>query len=206
MVLYFRKAETKTLPLSLVDIALAGMWSSVPTTIITTPMERGSKFFKPIPCKSDIKVILQTQGQVNSKTKYTGLLDAGAGVLKESGISGLYRGTVATLMRDVPGGAVYFATYEFFYRKLKKEGRGLSLGASLCAGGMSGVGMWAVVIPADVVKSRIQSAETGKYRGFIHCARVIVAKEGVIALYKGFGPAMLRAFPANGNLFFHHLL
>ncbi|KAJ3391695.1 carnitine transporter [Entophlyctis sp. JEL0112] len=185
MVVYFRHHSSKGTQLSLWEIALAGCWSSVPTTIITTPMER-------------VKVILQTQGQSNSTTHYKGLIDAGASVFRQSGIAGLYRGTAATLLRDVPGGAVYFATYEFFYRRLKTEGNGLSVGAALFAGGMSGVGMWSVSIPADVIKSRIQSAEAGKYRGILHCAQTIVAEGGVGALYSGFGPAMLRSFPANG--------
>ncbi|KAI9334876.1 mitochondrial carrier domain-containing protein [Obelidium mucronatum] len=183
MVIYCRDPSMKSKPLSLFEIALAGCWSSVPTTIVTTPMER-------------LKVILQTQGQTGSTTKYTGMFDALKGVLKENGVRGLYRGTVATLMRDIPGGAVYFATYEFVYRSLK-VGDSISVPAALFAGGMSGVAMWSVAIPADVVKSRIQASAEGTYRGFLDCAGKIVREGGIKALYKGFGPAMIRAFPAN---------
>lgn len=69
------------------------------------------------------------------------------------------------------------------------------------AGGMAGVAMWSVAIPPDTIKSRIQSAPNGTYRGFLDCARQLIAKDGVTALWSGFGPAMARAFPANAATF-----
>lgn len=45
---------------------------------------------------------------------------------------------------------------------------------------------------SQVLKSRIQSAPTGTYSGFLDCARKTIAADGVGALWKGFGPAMLR--------------
>ncbi|KAG8893609.1 carnitine transporter [Tulasnella sp. 403] len=61
--------------------------------------------------------------------------------------------------------------------------------------------MWSIAIPPDVLKSRIQSAPAGTYSGFLDCARKTIAKDGVKALWKGFGPAMARAFPANAATF-----
>ena len=61
--------------------------------------------------------------------------------------------------------------------------------------------MWAFAIPPDVIKSRYQGAPEGTYRGFLDCARRTVATDGVGALFKGFGPAMARAFPANAAVF-----
>lgn len=48
-----------------------------------------------------------------------------------------------------------------------------------------------------MIKSRIQSSPAGTYKGFFDCAGKIVAQEGPGALFKGLGPALLRAFPAN---------
>lgn len=33
------------------------------------------------------------------------------------------------------------------------------------------------------------------------CARKLIAADGITALWKGFGPAMARAFPANVSLY-----
>ena len=48
------------------------------------------------------------------------------------------------------------------------------------------------VLNTQVVKSRLQGAPEGTYKGFMDCARQTVAKDGVGALFKGFGPAMAR--------------
>lgn len=53
----------------------------------------------------------------------------------------------------------------------------------------------------QVIKSRIQSATTGTYSGFLDCARKTIAADGVGALWRGLGPAMSRAFPANAAAF-----
>ena len=104
----------------------------------------------------------------------------------------------------------------------------LSLSAVMVAGGLAGVTMWTFAIPPDVsslslslsrffllprkpvltsaswvqvIKSRLQGAPEGTYKGFIDCAAKTVKADGVKALFKGFGPAMLRAFPANAATF-----
>ena len=77
----------------------------------------------------------------------------------------------------------------------------LHLGSIIVAGGTAGVAMWAIAIPPDVLKSRLQSAPTGTYSGIMDCARKTIAADGVKALWKGFGPAMARAFPANAATF-----
>lgn len=60
---------------------------------------------------------------------------------------------------------------------------------------MAGVAMWSIAIPPDVIKSKIQAAPQGTYKGFMDCTRQIIASEGVAGLFKGLGPALLRAFP-----------
>jgi solute carrier family 25 carnitine/acylcarnitine transporter 20/29 len=125
--------------LSMTEFALAGGFSAIPTTIITTPMER-------------VKVVLQTQDQIASGQKYKGMLDAGVGMWKEGGLRSLYRGSVATLARDVPGSAAYFVAYEFVYQALKPKNAGetMSMGSVLFAGGMAGVAMWSIAIVCDL--------------------------------------------------------
>ena len=57
------------------------------------------------------------------------------------------------------------------------------------------INQWSIAIPPDVIKSRVQSAPAGTYKGFMDCATKIVVQEGPSALFKGLGPALLRAFP-----------
>ncbi|KII93784.1 hypothetical protein PLICRDRAFT_101968 [Plicaturopsis crispa FD-325 SS-3] len=182
-----RKSETLSIP----ELAAAGFLSAVPTTAITAPVERA-------------KVLLQVQGQGGSERRYTGVIDVMKHLYREGGVRSIFRGTGATLARDGPGSAAYFAAYEVTKKALTPAGASpadLNLGAVIFAGGTAGVAMWALAIPPDVLKSRLQSAPEGTYSGLLDCARKTIAADGVAALWKGFGPAMGRAFPANAATF-----
>jgi len=117
----------------------------------------------------------------------------------------IFKGSVATLLRDVPGSMAYFGAYEMFKWLLTPEGsspNSLNPFAVLVAGGMAGVANWVIAIPPDVLKSRYQAAPEGTYRGLGHVLSVLLKEEGVKGLFKGVAPAMLRAFPANAACFF----
>lgn len=78
----------------------------------------------------------------------------------------------------------------------------LSPKATLLAGGFAGMANWSVCIPADVLKSRLQTAPHGAYPdGIRGVFREIIREEGPRGLFKGFMPIMLRAFPANAACF-----
>jgi len=177
--------------LSTSELAAAGFLSAFPSTLVTAPVERA-------------KVLLQVQGQGGSGPQYKGVFDVIGHLYKEGGIRSIYRGTFATLARDGPGSAAYFATYEVTKKALapaNTSSSDLNIGQVILAGGTAGVAMWAIAIPPDVLKSRLQSAPTGTYSGIMDCARKTIAVDGVKALWKGFGPAMARAFPANAATF-----
>ncbi|KAI0734488.1 mitochondrial carrier [Fomitopsis betulina] len=177
--------------LSIPELAAAGFLSAIPTTLVTAPVERA-------------KVLLQVQGQGHGGPQYTGVFDVVKHLYREGGLRSVFRGSAATVARDGPGSAAYFAAYELTKRALTQAGSDpgeLNLGAIIMAGGTAGIAMWSIAIPPDVLKSRIQSAPTGTYSGFMDCARKTIAADGVGALWKGLGPAMARAFPANAATF-----
>ncbi|KAK4701211.1 hypothetical protein P7C70_g5025, partial [Phenoliferia sp. Uapishka_3] len=192
------------------ELAFAGFFSAVPTTFVAAPVER-------------VKVLLQMQGQ-GGKQLYSGPLDAVTKLFKEGGVRSVYRGTAATVARDGPGSAAYFVAYELVKARLTPEGQdpnALSLGAVCIAGALAGVAMWTIAIvrppifqytsqpetyppppqPPDVIKSRLQGAPEGTYKGFFDCAAKTVKANGPSALFKGFVPAMARAGPANAACF-----
>ncbi|KAI1121494.1 mitochondrial carrier domain-containing protein [Nemania abortiva] len=182
--------------LSIAQISAAGFFSAIPMTAITAPFER-------------VKVILQVQGQrlkPGEEPKYKGGLDVVRQLYAEGGVRSVFRGSVATLARDGPGSAAYFAAYEYIKRRLtprdpatgKPQGD-LSLLAVTCAGGAAGVAMWIPVFPVDTVKSRLQTAEGNVSIGSV--VRELYARGGVKAFFPGFGPALARAVPANAATF-----
>lgn len=178
---------------SLKELFLAGALAGLSTTVILAPGER-------------VKCLLQVQNANPSSTgpKYSGPKDCFKQLYKQGGIRNVYVGTVATAARDIPSSGMYFMTYEYFQRLLLPEGKSrseLSPWRTLFAGGMAGILNWIVAIPADVLKSRQQTAPPGQYSGFLDVLRKTLASDGIHGLYKGAAPIMIRAFPANAACF-----
>lgn len=138
--------------------------------------------------------------------KYKGPIDCAKHLYREGGMRSIYKGTFATMLRDVPASGVYFTTYEWLQHLLTPEGKqrsDLSAGRTLIAGGTAGIFNWIVAIPPDVLKSRLQTAPEGKYpRGVRDVFKHLIKEEGITALYKGAAPVFIRAFPANAACFF----
>jgi solute carrier family 25 carnitine/acylcarnitine transporter 20/29 len=77
--------RSSNLDLSLTDKTIAGGLSAFPCTVLMAPSER-------------IKVLLQT-----NPGKYNGMVDCAKAVYVQGGIKSVFKGTLLTLYRDVPG-------------------------------------------------------------------------------------------------------
>ncbi|CAK5051145.1 unnamed protein product [Meloidogyne enterolobii] len=169
----------------------AGAIAGIFTTSVMVPGER-------------IKCILQVQHSGGAAQKYDGPVDVVKKLYKEGGI------------KNIPASGAYISVYEFLKAKFSGEQGKLTPMTTLMAGGFAGIANWSVCIPADVMKSRLQTAPEGKYPGNIRkyslklkiildgirgVFREIMREEGPRALFRGFAPVMLRAFPANAACF-----
>lgn len=172
----------------------AGAFSGIFTTTVMAPGER-------------IKCLLQIQQGGTGPQKYNGMVDCAKQLYAEGGIRSIYKGAFATLLRDVPASGMYFLTYEYVKKAMApKEGEtqdpSKRLMVTIFAGGMAGIANWAIGMPADVLKSRLQTAPEGTYKnGIRDVFQELMKNEGPLALYKGVTPVMLRAFPANAACF-----
>lgn len=69
----------------------------------------------------------------------------------------------------------------------------------MLAGAVGGFVFWTITYPVDVVKSRIQvNSLTGN---FISLTFKIMKQEGLMALYSGLTPTLVRTVPATAALF-----
>ncbi|NXA41791.1 S2547 protein, partial [Eudromia elegans] len=185
---------------SKLDIVLAGSATGAVRVMLMTPSEVA-------------KVRMQTQRRPHpsaasphpaSKPKYRGSLHCLRVIAKEEGFGGLYKGCSALFCRDCSSSAIYFLTYSVLCNWLTPEGKNKpGFLVVLLSGGFAGVLAWGLATPMDVLKSRLQTDESGqhKYRGLVHCARESVRQEGVKVLCKGLGLNCLRAFPVNMVVF-----
>ncbi|XP_034445725.1 mitochondrial carnitine/acylcarnitine carrier protein-like isoform X2 [Hippoglossus hippoglossus] len=128
------------------QIFLSGCLAGVFTTVIVAPGER-------------IKCLLQVQAS-SGKSRYAGPLDCALRLYREQGIRSVYKGTLLTLIRDVPSNGLYFLTYEYLKHFLTPEGQSVSQLSTpniLLAGGVAGILNWTIALPPDVLKSNFQT-------------------------------------------------
>ncbi|KAF9454175.1 mitochondrial carrier [Macrolepiota fuliginosa MF-IS2] len=149
-----------------------------------------------------VKIRLQVQGEAakleNAKPK--GALH----IIRQLGVLGLYRGSSACLLRDIPFSAIYFPAYFHLKKDLFHEGyngKQLSFVETLASAAIAGMPAAYLTTPADVVKTRLQvEARKGQthYKGLRDAFVKIYREEGFRALFKG-GPArVIRSSPQFG--------
>ncbi|KAL6047969.1 Solute carrier family 25 member 22 [Balamuthia mandrillaris] len=127
-------------------------------------------------------------------------------ILATYGIRGVYQGLSATFLRNMPGSAVYFTTYEVVRRNVATLYPQSETTSVLLAGAIAGITFWLSCFPADVIKSTLQTDASykpdRKYKGILDCTRQIFRREGLLGFWKGFMPCLIRAGPVNAATFF----
>ena len=131
---------------------------------------------------------------------YVSVMDGIRRIYRTDGLVGFYRGLVPSLF-GVSHGAVQFMVYEKFKdsrKALLHPGvKQLSNLDYLLFSGLSKVLAGTVTYPYQVVRSRLQMHDAEKiYTGPVDVMRKVWAREGMMGLYKGLGPNLLRTVPS----------
>jgi len=143
-----------------------------------------------------VKIRLQTAGEIATGPKVSAF-----GVVRELGFFGLYKGSRACFMRDIPFSAIYFPAYAHLKPAFADENGYNSPLSLLTAGAIAGMPAASLVTPADVIKTRLQVvARAGQtsYSGVLDATRKIYAEEGFGAFWKGSIARMCRSSPQFG--------
>lgn len=143
-----------------------------------------------------VKERLQVRGQVwaeGGKSASNSFAHASLVVRKE-GVRGLYRGFLAHQVTWLPFSGLYFALYEWGKARCIDAGYedghdNLEPTAQLCCGAAAGVIASALTNPLDILKTRVQVAQTNPemfpYSGALQAARHLLRHEGAGALMNG---------------------
>jgi len=175
------------------ELVAAGAVAGFTQTFIRTPVEQ-------------IKTVMQARTRVGALSPYKSSLHCAVDVIRTEGIYvGLYRSLNATMLREVPQYAMYYASYELLKRQAAQWARvtpdNLSPLTLVLVGGTAGTIQWIPTYPIDVIKSRISSAHPGEYRGVVDCVKKCYRAEGFSVFWRGFQASLLRAFPLHGAIF-----
>uniref|UniRef100_A0A8C9YVE8 Mitochondrial glutamate carrier 1 n=1 Tax=Sander lucioperca TaxID=283035 RepID=A0A8C9YVE8_SANLU len=182
--------------LTVIKEMLAGCCAGMCQVIITTPMEM-------------LKIQLQDAGRLAAQQRMVAVLSRSYNtnpapqvmrvsatqitreLLRTKGVTGLYRGLGATLMRDIPFSVVYFPLFAHLHQlgQRSSEDPSVPFYWSFMSGCLAGSIAAVTVSPCDVVKTRLQSLKKGAneetYNGVVDCVRKILRKEGPGAFLKG---------------------
>ncbi|KIY66956.1 mitochondrial tricarboxylate transporter [Cylindrobasidium torrendii FP15055 ss-10] len=137
--------------------------------------------------------------------QYRGLAHGTVMIVKQEGITGIYRGLIPTMMRQGANSAVRFTTYSTlkqFVQGQARPGQQLPSTMTFGIGAIAGLVTVYTTMPLDVVKTRMQSLEARtQYRNFIHCAYRIATEEGVRRFWTGTTPRLARLVLSGGIVF-----
>ncbi|XP_077525825.1 mitochondrial glycine transporter A-like isoform X3 [Haemaphysalis longicornis] len=165
----------------LVKSFLAGSLSGTCSTLLFQPLDL-------------LKTRLQ-QPPAAGETSRAGMFKHIAHVIKNEKVFGLWKGTVPSIVRCVPGVGLYFCTLHFLKTSLHLDspspGQAMFLGAS--ARSIAGV----VLLPVTVIKTRFES-EVYHYRSMSEATRDIYRTHGMRGLYSGLIPTLIRDAPYSG--------
>lgn len=134
---------------------LSGAMAGLCQVVVTNPMEM-------------VKIQLQLASS-------RGTANSAISLIRSLGLPGLYRGTAATFMRDIPFSIIFFSSVSLLkdqgpHDKDGKPNLSTVFGSGIMAGAFSA----AIVTPMDVVKTRLQIIPLpGEivYTSMAHCYR-----------------------------------
>uniref|UniRef100_A0A6M2DY76 Putative mitochondrial fad carrier protein n=1 Tax=Xenopsylla cheopis TaxID=163159 RepID=A0A6M2DY76_XENCH len=145
-----------------------------------------------------IKVFLQVQ------TQQLRIMECYRCMMKEGGMTGLWRGNGINVLKIAPESAIKFAAYEKVKRILRGDGNGpnstraMGIGERFVAGATAGCISQTAIYPLEVLKTRLALRTTGQYAGIVDAAKKIFAREGLKSFYRGYIPNMLGIIPYAG--------
>lgn len=141
--------------------------------------------------------LIRTKMQAQ-KMAFTEVKTAVAVTLKVEGLTGLWKGVGATLLRDVPFSAVYWPCYEYLRPREPHSDDWSHFSHIFLASLVSGSAAGTVTMPADVIKTRFQLelGETGIRMTTTQVIKEILSNQGYRGFFNGLVPRLLKVSPA----------
>lgn len=167
--------------LSFVSHMLAGAVAGISEHVAMYPMDT-------------IKTRMQALGHPGQRLRGSTVPRAVAAVIKREGIAGLYGGVVVTTWAAGPAHALYFATYELAKEALGGNASGHHPISTAVAGSIATIVNDGVMTPSDVVKQRLQVANS-PYRGMTDCILRVTREEGLAAFFKSYRTTLIMNVP-----------
>lgn len=135
--------------------------------------------------------------QNQKKPRFNGFFHGVREIIKEQGLSGVYKGVTATIIKQGSNQAIRFYVIETLKQEYRvrnnlEHNAAIPLMITGIFGAIAGAASVFGNTPVDVVKTRMQGLEASKYKNTLDCAVQIMKHEGPKAFYKGTVPRLSR--------------
>ncbi|RXK39738.1 ADP,ATP carrier protein [Tremella mesenterica] len=172
------------------DFLMGGVSAAVAKTA-AAPIER-------------IKLLVQNQDEMIKQgrlsTPYKGIADCFSRTYREEGLTSLWRGNTANVIRYFPTQALNFAFKDYFkslFGFKKSEGYWKWFAGNIASGGAAGASSLLFVYSLDYARTRLandnkstKGGGTRQFNGLIDVYKKTLASDGIAGLYRGFLPSV----------------
>ncbi|CAN1162643.1 Mitochondrial carrier protein CoAc1 [Linum perenne] len=161
------------------------------------------------------KILLQTRTE---GFQSIGISQSVKKIFRHEGISGLYRGNGASVLRIVPYAALHFMTYEQYRGWILDNCPALGSGpvVDLFAGSIAGGTAVLCTYPLDLARTKlayqvvdkrslnysVKGSRAAHYSGIKDVMTSVYAEGGIRGLYRGVGPTLIGILPYAGLKFY----
>lgn len=140
---------------------------------------------------------------MSPKGTYAGIGDCAGQIVRKEGFRGLYRGIGPSMAGIIPYAGTDIAVFEVAKKELLRVYGGEPPGwATVGTGMFSSTCAQTLSYPLALIRTRLQAQGMGgqadKYASAVDVLRQTVRNEGVLGLYKGLLPNLLKLTPAAG--------
>jgi len=129
--------------------------------------------------------------KISATPKYRNLFHGIYTIGSQQGPAGMYRGVLATLLKQSSNQGVRFVVFEDAKTHLGKFLQTKVL-VDLLAGAFAGFCSVMANNPVDVVKTKMQGVDAAQYKGFADCFAQVLKAEGPMGFYSGVTPRLAR--------------
>ncbi|GFS27695.1 solute carrier family 25 member 40 [Elysia marginata] len=127
-------------------------------------------------------------------SQFKGTFDAMIKIARYEGVTSLWSGLPPTLVMAIPATVIYFTAYEQLKAVIDNMDVVSRAFQPMAAGSLARVWAATCISPIEMVRTKIQSEQL-TYMEVLQAVRDMMRAKGVLSLWRGLGPTLLRDVP-----------
>ena len=134
--------------------------------------------------------------------RFRSTLDAFFKIAQLEGVRSWWKGLSPTLVMAVPATVIYYTGYDQLKVALGFQQHQKNVMAPMLAGALSRTVAVTAICPMELVRTKVQSRQGYSYKELVGVVRNAVQQNGVLSLWRGLSPLLLRDVPFSISYWF----